>query len=1343
MPGSAGFSWSWAGFLWPGLAAVPGRDLESSGLGVRSWRFWALFYQRAILFAAISGPQPLASAIQPSNKWHPSWLSMPGAAGENDAVTGSQLLPHFSRLFKHPVAPSVARNAECFSQSPIETGKIAVSEPDETSQQRQLTNNQLLRVLGVPQTQMSTIAKRKDWSPVAAHSVQALNSQRPPRGTASQTGPNGNPTPSAAWSRALPTLIANSRQPQKSSRRSPIVGPACAAPTPTCRPLSVAPFSRAPPSIARAFAFVVPLALVCRASSRRSLVRGVASPSPSIRVHSVRICPSRFVAWRIDSPPELLHVTTSANCLPTACRRRATSRTNIALRAFEPPELSLQQHLELAPDLATYNILVAEEDPEPLMMAQPVPHHPTDKKRVKVYELRNNDWYDRGTGFCTATFVTSEDGRKDPRVVVESEDQPSQTLIVWQEPGTGVDMALSFQEPEGCALIWRFVSSVQLTFHNNLAGADDGLSDDLAVEQPPPIHLPNAELGNLAEIESTMRILSATTNGRDQLAKTIMADDYIGRLIPLVEMAEDLESLPDLHRLCNIVKTIILLNDTGIIEHAVSDECVLGVVGALEYDPDFPSHKANHRHWLDNQGRYKEVVPIEDEQTRRKIHQTYRLQYLKDVVLARILDDPTFSVLNSLIFFNQVDIVQHLQSNGAFLNDLFAIFQSPIPDQKKKKEAVLFIQQCCSIAKNIQPPARQNLYNNFIAHGLLSVIHFGLRHGDVSVRVGATDILISIIDHDPQMIRQTMYRQMHENQAPLTDSLIELLLVEVDLGVKSQISEALKVLLEPGAPVQGPENQVKNNAEFPGRQRVQTGIDPQQEVFLTRFYETSAPRLFKPLLDLERRSDMEFPAQQASMFTYLVEILSFFVRQHNLRCKFFVMTNNVVSQVAKLLHCPEKYLRLVAIRFLRSLIGLQDEFYTKHITEKHVIEPVLDVLIATMPRDNLLSSASLEFFEYIKKENLRDLIKHIVSNFRERVLALTYMPTFRDIVMRYDQTAGYTSNMDYFLDGEDEIQGRPPNARVMEHIAVDNEQEEYWASEEPDNDGDRRGKNAEKTLASNGSPASKPLVDYASDEEADENIDPGESSGTDEFVATPTSSGSGGFGTVPPPERLSEKRRREENEDEDELGKLMKRRNSSGSAASASSTSSAPKGLQRRKSFNAGSGNATHRKIAISLSPALKSGGGARSDEEAASLLVWLAWRGRQAGGRGWRFLFLVFFFESLVALCFRHLASESGKTLDSNIHLAWTRQSPYPTQPPITGDLRREGCVEDTWEIGRRVDRIASLGEEGCGEKGTNVEVRAIRVGAAVVSYLYLVLAWGWQICRVDPRVSHHDEMN
>lgn len=28
-----------------------------------------------------------------------------------------------------------------------------------------------------------------------------------------------------------------------------------------------------------------------------------------------------------------------------------------------------------------------------------------DRKRVKVYELKNNDWYDRGTGFCAGQLL--------------------------------------------------------------------------------------------------------------------------------------------------------------------------------------------------------------------------------------------------------------------------------------------------------------------------------------------------------------------------------------------------------------------------------------------------------------------------------------------------------------------------------------------------------------------------------------------------------------------------------------------------------------------------------------------------------------------------------------------------------------------------------------------------------------------------------------------------------------------------------------------------------------------------------------------------------------------------
>ena len=115
-----------------------------------------------------------------------------------------------------------------------------------------------------------------------------------------------------------------------------------------------------------------------------------------------------------------------------------------------------------------------------------------DKKRVKVYELRDNDWFDRGTGFCTgqvinvsidlsrrnlpSSWIRADPALQDePKIYVESEDQPDRmlletkiakddgyqkqqdTLIVWTE-ANGTDMALSFQEADGCAVIWLVVN---------------------------------------------------------------------------------------------------------------------------------------------------------------------------------------------------------------------------------------------------------------------------------------------------------------------------------------------------------------------------------------------------------------------------------------------------------------------------------------------------------------------------------------------------------------------------------------------------------------------------------------------------------------------------------------------------------------------------------------------------------------------------------------------------------------------------------------------------------------------------------------------------------------------
>jgi protein phosphatase-4 regulatory subunit 3 len=117
-----------------------------------------------------------------------------------------------------------------------------------------------------------------------------------------------------------------------------------------------------------------------------------------------------------------------------------------------------------------------------------------------------------------------------------------------------------------------------------------------------------------------------------------------------------------------------MLNDHNLYEYILSDELFPGVVGMLEYDPEFPTFKANYREFLSQTTHFHQPIPIQDPVMQRKIHHTYRLQFLKDVVLARALDDSTFNVLNSSIIFNQIDIITHLQHDQSFLREVVLLY---------------------------------------------------------------------------------------------------------------------------------------------------------------------------------------------------------------------------------------------------------------------------------------------------------------------------------------------------------------------------------------------------------------------------------------------------------------------------------------------------------------------------------------------------------------------------------------------------------------------------------------------------------------------------------------------
>ena len=89
--------------------------------------------------------------------------------------------------------------------------------------------------------------------------------------------------------------------------------------------------------------------------------------------------------------------------------------------------------------------------------------------------------------------------------------------------------------------------------------------------------------------------------------------------------------------------------------------------------------KHNYREILTEKCQYKEVVPLDNPELSTLIHLNFRIIFIKvshikmsqshksshayqDVVLASTLDDSLFSLLNSMIIFNNVEIVKILQA---------------------------------------------------------------------------------------------------------------------------------------------------------------------------------------------------------------------------------------------------------------------------------------------------------------------------------------------------------------------------------------------------------------------------------------------------------------------------------------------------------------------------------------------------------------------------------------------------------------------------------------------------------------------------------------------------------
>ncbi|KAJ2726586.1 Platinum sensitivity protein [Coemansia sp. Benny D115] len=661
--------------------------------------------------------------------------------------------------------------------------------------------------------------------------------------------------------------------------------------------------------------------------------------------------------------------------------------------------------------------------------------------RVKVYQLEKNSvWADKGTGFCT---LEDYQGVLHLNVVSETEvnrmildcvvqrgevyQQQEATLIVWTEP-TGEDMALSFQEQEGCVSILNQINEFenamegrsnvlftaeaatapasrprhQLTSAFCLVERANGSSPPAPAEEAPP----QPSIAALPEIRRIITEAGRTHQMRDRVVTHISSTDFVPQLCAVYEACVDLEATEELHSLFDIVRQMILLNDSSIIECFTKEENILSIVGMLEHDPQQRVSPGTFRDYLAEGSRYREVVPIEDPEMQDKIHQTFRLQYLKDVVLPHVLDEGYLSMINTLIYFNIAQIASYVQHNQKLLRDLFDILHDS-EDREKRRSVVMFVRQLCSVTKALPVQFRIVLYRVLSQHGLFGIFEFAFQEDDDDeLQAAAADILLIVLELDRALVRS--YALAQSMQQKKNTNLVDLVIQGTKQGIGSEVQmqccEILRIMLDV---IQQQPLQQQVPSQQQQQQQAMTDDDAMDHVsaelkssspgegndmdnFLALFYSTYAHTAMEPLLLLTPKLVAKLSANDriASLLLFLCEMISSSVRFHGFRARSFVFSSDIAKNIVLLLQARPNHLKLSALRFIRACVAVQDDSYNKYLVGHRLFDPVIQLFLQVSARDNLVSSACRELFKFVASNRIASLLSHLI-NVHARALAQT------------------------------------------------------------------------------------------------------------------------------------------------------------------------------------------------------------------------------------------------------------------------------------------------------------------------------------------------------------------
>ncbi|XP_042458592.1 serine/threonine-protein phosphatase 4 regulatory subunit 3B-like [Zingiber officinale] len=227
-------------------------------------------------------------------------------------------------------------------------------------------------------------------------------------------------------------------------------------------------------------------------------------------------------------------------------------------------------------------------------------------------------------------------------------------------------------------------------------------------------------------------------------------------------------------------------------------------------------------------------------------------------------------------------------------------------------------------------------------------------------------------------------------------------------------------------------------------------------------------------------------ATKPEILANICELLCFCVIHHPCRIRGGFLVNNAIEKVLCLTRRREKFLVVSAVRFMRTIVSCNDEHLLRHIARNNILRPVIEAFIENGDRYNMLHSGVLELLEYIRRENVKVLVLHIVDSFWDKLMKFRHLGTIQSLKIKQEQLLENpeTKNAATSIEPRSQTEQRALEKEEEDYFNEDSDEEDSAAGFSQSRNQHARAKmpNGIKDHSSF-RPGSVGLVDYDDDDE--------------------------------------------------------------------------------------------------------------------------------------------------------------------------------------------------------------------------------------------------------------------